>query len=309
VRFARAEIEEILAPGSGRREPPCVHALRCGGCSWLHLDEEVQLGARVEILRDALVRIGRIAALPAIEVLRSPQAFGYRARARVAYGAGKIGFRARRSNDIIDVEHCAVLAPGAQRALEKLRAEPPCGSGEREIRAFDATAAGLEVRPQAFFQANAALWEAWPQRVGELCGNGSLALELYAGVGFFTLELERRFARVIAVEGAESARDLARNTRAQVFQMSVERFVGRELSALAPDVVLLDPPRGGCAPSVVDALCASRAPRLVYVSCDPATLARDVANLARTHRIARVILVDAFPQTHHIEAIVTLELC
>ena len=305
-RFARAEIEEILEPGRGRREPPCTYAQRCGGCDWLHLDEETQLRGRVEILRSALARIGRIQHLPEIEVLRSPRALGYRARARVAYGDGKVGFRARRSNAIVDVERCAVLSEETQRELEKLRASRPEGSGERELRAFASRAAGLRVRPQAFFQANAALWEAWPRHVGELCGTGALALELYAGVGFFTVELERRFARVIAVEGAESARDLASNTRAQVFCMNVERFARCELASHAPDVVLLDPPRGGCAPGVIERL-RGRAPRIVYVSCDPATLARDLAGLADAYRIARVIVVDAFPQTHHVEAIALLE--
>jgi 23S rRNA (uracil1939-C5)-methyltransferase len=307
ARFARAEIVEILAPGPGRREPPCPYAERCGGCDWLHLDEDTQLAARVEILASALTRIGGLAGLPGIEVLRSPRALGYRARARVAHGGGRIGFRARRSSEIVDVERCAVLVPEAQRELERLRAAPPAGEGEREIRGFDARAAGLDVRAQAFFQANAALWEAWPQQVGELCGTGELALELYAGVGFFTVQLERRFARVVAVEGAPSALDLARNTRAEVFHMSVERFARSELAKQRPDVVLLNPPRGGCAHDVVERL-RGCAPRLVYVSCDPATLARDLAKLGGVYRVARLIAVDAFPQTHHVEAIAMLDI-
>jgi 23S rRNA (uracil1939-C5)-methyltransferase len=307
ARFARAEIVAILAPGPGRRTPPCPYAERCGGCDWLHLDEDAQLAARVEILASALQRIGGLAPLPAIEILRSPRALGYRARARVAYGGGRIGFRARRSNDIVDVERCAVLLPEAQRELESLRAAPPAGAGEREIRGFGARAAGLDVGAQAFFQANAALWEAWPRCVGDLCGSGALALELYAGVGFFTLELERRFERVLAVEGAPSALDLARNTRAEVFHMSVEHFARSELAQHRPDVVLLNPPRGGCAHDVVERL-RGLAPRIVYVSCDPATLARDLAKLGTAYRIARLIAVDAFPQTHHVEAIALLDI-
>ncbi len=306
ARFARAEIVAILRPGSGRRAPPCPYAERCGGCSWLHLEEDVQLAARVEILASALARIGGRASLPAIEVLRSPRAFAYRARARVAYGGGRIGFRARRSSEIVDVERCAVLLPEAQRELDALRAAPPEGEGEREIRGFAASAQGLHVGAQAFFQANAALWESWQRRVGELCGRGAFALELYAGVGFFTVELERRFERVIAVEGAPSARDLARNTRAEVFHTSVERFVRAELATLEPDVVLLNPPRGGCAPDVIERL-RGRAPRLVYVSCDPAALARDLSKLG-AYRVAQLIAVDAFPQTHHVEAIAVLEI-
>jgi 23S rRNA (uracil1939-C5)-methyltransferase len=320
-RFARARLLEVLEPGPARREVACAYFGRCGGCDWLHIDEAAQRAARAEILRDALVRIGKLDALPEFETLASPRSVGYRARARVACEGGRIGFRARGSREVVDIERCLVLDPGAQSQLEALRArtqrkrpgarsEPQASvvshAQEVEVRGFGFEAAGLRVSPGSFFQANAALWDAWADRVVELCGRGELVLELYAGVGFYTRRLEQRFARVIAVERDSSAEDLRHNTRARVVASSAEEFVAAGVEGLAPDVALLNPPRTGCDPSVVTALRELAPARIVYVSCDAATLARDVARIGAEYRVARVVVIDALPQTHHVESALLL---
>jgi 23S rRNA (uracil1939-C5)-methyltransferase len=310
-RFARAEVVEILAPGPARRPAPCPWFGACGGCDWLHLDEAAQREARAAILRDALLRIGGFGSLPAVEHLPSPASLGYRARARVAYARGRVGFRARHSHDVVDVARCAVLDPPTQEALARLRAAPPAGAGEVEIRGFQSPVRvgerDLAVGPGAFFQANRALWEPWRDLVLEACGRGRLAVELYAGVGFFTSGLDRRFERVVAVERGPAARDARRNARAEIVEAAAEDWAPRELEALAPDLVLLDPPRTGCHSSVSGAIAAAKPPRVVYVSCDPATLARDLRPLRGGHRIARLVAIDALPQTHHVEALCALE--
>jgi 23S rRNA (uracil1939-C5)-methyltransferase len=113
--------------------------------------------------------------------------------------------------------------------------------------------------------------------------------------------IERTFARVIAVERSRAARDLARNTRAVVIEAPAEDWAKAHLHGLDPELVLLNPPRVGCDAGVSDAIGRSRARRIVYFSCDPATLARDLARLGDTYRLARLVLLDALPQTHHVE--------
>jgi len=132
-------------------------------------------------------------------------------------------------------------------------------------------------------------------------------LELFAGVGFYTVALAPRFERVIAVERARSARDLRRNTRAEVFESSVEQFLADYRWDPRPDVVLLNPPRTGCARGVMQRIRGGEPSRIVYVSCEPATLARDLLALGTAYRPTRIIALDALPQTHHVEAIVVLE--
>jgi 23S rRNA (uracil1939-C5)-methyltransferase len=310
-RYARAEVEAVLVPGPARREPPCPYYQRCGGCSWLHLDEAEQSRARVEIVREALQRIARASELPEIERLPSPAALAYRSRARIAWAGGRVGFRARASHEVVDVERCAVLDAATETELVRVRARPPRGEGELEIRGYgervEVAGGSFAVGPAAFFQANRSLWARWQALVAEACGRGERACELYCGVGFYTQALCERFARVIAVERSPAARDARRNCRADVRELACEDFAARELGAFAPELVLLNPPRTGCHENVSEAIRATRPRRVVYVSCDAATLARDVARLGPDFRIARIVVLDALPQTHHVEVVATLE--
>ncbi len=166
----------------------------------------------------------------------------------------------------------------------------------------------------SFFQVNHTLLERLRHAVTRNAV-GTLALELYAGVGFFTVPLSASFERVVAVESNPAAvRDLKENLRAaasnrvQVVEGSVEKYLaGVDAS---PDLLVLDPPRGGVVASALEHM-ARLAPRCIrYLSCDPATLARDLAALLRhsagAYEIARIELFDLFPQTYHIETLVEL---
>jgi 23S rRNA (uracil1939-C5)-methyltransferase len=140
---------------------------------------------------------------------------------------------------------------------------------------------------------------------------GASALDLYAGVGLFAAPLARRFGSVTAVEsGARAVADLRFNLeraglQAQVDQANVEDWM-EQLEA-APDFILMDPPRAGIGKRVVQRIVHLRSPRLAIVSCDPATLARDLAGLiAGGYRLERLTLVDLFPQTYHLETVAHL---
>ncbi len=311
ARYARARLVEVLRPGPDRREPPCPLFGRCGGCTWMHLTEELQRAARVEIVRDALARIGGVNALPPIEWLPSPASLRYRARARVAVEGGRVGFRERASRRVVDVEGCAVLDAETQQALARLRARPPRGPTQIEIAGFGEKARVgdrvLQVGAGAFFQANRLLWEAWQNTVAEACGRGECVVELYAGAGFYTVLLTERFARVVAVERGPAARSARANTTAEVVGADAERWAPEHLARLAPEVVLVNPPRRGCHVSVSEAIRDAAPARVVYVSCEPTTLARDVRRLSEFWRVTKLVVIDALPQTHHVEVICVLE--
>jgi len=174
----------------------------------------------------------------------------------------------------------------------------------------------FRVSRHAFFQVNRFLIDALVETaLGDGAadgGAGPAALDLYAGVGLFTLPLARRFERVVAVEaGGPAARDLKFNaeragtSNVTAEQASVESYLGA--LETAPDFVLLDPPRAGLGNAVVRRLLELAPPRLTIVSCDPSTLARDLAGLtAGGYAIDRMTLVDLFPQTYHLETVVRL---
>jgi 23S rRNA (uracil1939-C5)-methyltransferase len=180
--------------------------------------------------------------------------------------------------------------------------------GNGELR-YHAGSGSLRVSGGSFFQVNRFLIDkllalATAGRTGEL------ALDLYAGVGLFTVELAKSFRHVVAVESSQSsAADLQHNCppNTKVVRASVEEYLGKKPARSRPDLVVVDPPRAGLGERVVRMLSKVGAPRITYVSCDPATLARDLAQLkAAAYRVDQVHLVDLFPQTYHLESVVQL---
>jgi 23S rRNA (uracil1939-C5)-methyltransferase len=303
-RFARAEIVELLSPGPSRRSAPCPYYGRCGGCTWLHLDESEQLRARVAIARAALERIAHRAALPEIEVVASPRALGYRARARVGFERGRIGFRARGSHELVDIERCAVLEADASGARARAAA-PPAGKASSRSSAS---------APRPSRAAAGDRQGAFSRRIARSGSPGGPPCSSSAGAALGRRALlrrrllHRRTVRALRPGGAVSARRGRRERRAQRVGRGRPRprRSGRRASsrgaagagaanrpARVPQCVGRDPRLG--------------ASRLVYVSCEPATLARDLARIGARFRIARLVLLDALPQTHHVELVVALE--
>lgn len=166
----------------------------------------------------------------------------------------------------------------------------------------------FRVSAGAFFQVNRFLVRDLAQTVAADFF-GKIALDLYAGVGLFAAHLAKRFEQVFAVESSPaSAADLKANAIKNVVPVkaTVEGFLPRSLN-MNPDVVVVDPPRSGLGPRASQLLAALRVKRLVYVACDPATLARDVRTfLDFGYQVEQVHLLDLFPQTFHLESVIRL---
>lgn len=340
ARFLNARVEALIEPGPGRTDPVCPVFGSCGGCSWQHLDLATQRAAKAKIVGDALARIGGLLFGGEIEVAASP-AYGYRVRSRVLCQRGRVGYRHRRSHRLQSVSRCPVLAPELDDALHALatdttRAGAPGATEEWELaagvdalrcapvgqgEAIELAVAGdrLRISPGVFFQSNGPLHEPLARAVLEAAGSGDAALELFAGAGFFTLGLSRAFARVGAVEAHAAAAADLRHNLARAGRSNV-RVLCAPLEtlwdALPPaGVLVLDPPRSGLPAGAAQRLAALEPERIVYLSCDPATLARDLSALAaasaagpgRGYRLARVSAFDLFPQTPHVEVLSVLE--
>jgi 23S rRNA (uracil1939-C5)-methyltransferase len=338
--FARGVVDQVLEGSPTRREPHCQYFGACGGCQLQHITYDAQLAAKAGFVRDALERIGRIDWPHEIPIHHAAE-FGYRARAQVKIDpkTGGVGFNRAASNVVCDIESCPILVPELDKALGALRATvatvPFAGRVQVEIAAgqsgvaFEPAPEGLpggalqqtvrgevyEFSPSTFFQGNTGLLE---KMVEEAVGgaSGNLAIDLYAGVGLFTIQLARAFKRVIGVENDQRSTGFARRniatnqvTNVEFHKNDVEQWLnGIPKTGDTPvDVVLLNPPRTGAAgaiPRIVDVNPA----RVTYVSCDPPTLARDLRGLIESgYELSRVTAIDLFPQTYHIETIATLE--
>jgi len=337
-----ASLVEVLEPSPARVEPPCPYFGRCGGCDFQQLSYGAQLEAKAEIIRDCLRRVGRLDPPAEIRVTPSPAEWRYRSRARWQHDArrGALGYYERGSHRVCDVAECPVAAPAVQSRLTHLRESLRAGTLPEDLHEFEAVEGdgGVALRPPlapaddaeqqrviggeryrfdagCFFQINHALLEPLV-RAGLGDAAGGRALDLYCGVGLFTLPLARRFAQVTGVEGHPAAATYAwRNlteaglTNATVETSAVGDWLTARAGALPPvDFLLLDPPRTGAEPEALSAIISLRPARVSYVSCDPATLARDLHALTAEggYRIASLEAFDMFPQTHHVETVVHL---
>jgi 23S rRNA (uracil1939-C5)-methyltransferase len=339
-----ARLVEVLQPAAERVEPPCPHFERCGGCHYQHAPYEFQLARKVDILREQLRRVGKIDYQGEIEAVSSPP-LGYRNRAQFHIANGHIGYLAARSHDLVALPgDCPISSPRLNQALAMIRdrlndprfprfvhsvelftnetdvqvnvleTDRPVARSfydwcESTVALEYPTALGaFRVSPRSFFQVNRFLIEQLVEKALSAV-TGATALDLYAGVGLFALPLTKRFASVTAVEtGSSAARDLEVNAERAGVSITLELArVEDYLAKLVktPDFVLADPPRAGLGKSVVKDLNRVAAPRLTIVSCDPATLARDIAALNR-YKIESLTLVDLFPQTYHLETIASL---
>jgi len=339
-RFARAQVIDVIEPSPARVQPRCPHfglsANSCGGCAWQHIDYAAQLRFKTDIVREQLRRIGKIADAPVRDALPSPDVWAYRNHAQFSVTPdGWLGFQAARSNRVTPIEVCHIVQPPIAEYLSQQSVADAslCVGVERvDVRAagsqlavtlerggqriatdrwleFTVKGVPLRVSAESFFQVNTSLVETLVDRVLswlDLRG-GETVLDAYCGVGLFSRFVAPVAGRVIGIESSHSAVADARENLAQFNHVDVrEGWVEQTLALLdAPiDAAILDPPRAGCGPHVIRAVIDRQIKRLVYVSCDPATLARDARQLVDGgYQLMDVQPVDMFPHTVHIEMV------
>jgi 23S rRNA (uracil1939-C5)-methyltransferase len=339
-RTAFAEIESVIEPGPDRIEPPCPYFGTCGGCDFQQLNYEAQLAAKVAMIRDCLHRIGKIEWEKDIPIIPSPEPFGYRLRAQwhANTNSKQIGYFRRDSRDLVDIEYCMVLQPELQSQLtdlressswkmfasEKAQIDAAVGSsGEASVYSAELTDEPREISIKAFdeefifsarsfFQGNKYLLDNLVEAaMGDASGEN--AIDLYCGVGFFTLPLARRFGHVIGVEENGEAVEFAeRNAmsagigNAEFRADNVRRYLSNVVE-WELDLVLLDPPRAGTEKETIMNLIRLRPKQVSYVACEPSVLARDLKRFVENgYAIASITALDMFPQTHHVETVVKL---
>jgi 23S rRNA (uracil1939-C5)-methyltransferase len=348
--LVRARAVEVLEPAAERVAVACPYFERCGGCHYQHAAYEYQVRAKLEILREELRRLGKMEPPAEIAVVTG-EPWGYRNRVQLHVERGQIGYREARSHKLCAIDRCPISSPKLNEVIRTLVEMLPDPRWPRFVRGLDVFTDEQQVqlsvleteKPVArrffdwcaeripglvehaldyqgqwrvsrnsFFQVNRFLLDALVETALDGAA-GESALDLFAGVGLFSLPMARTFREVTAVEsGAGAVRDIEFNAdRAGVAvraeQHTAEAFLA-ELDG-APDFVLLDPPRAGLGKAVVARLSELKPPSITIVACDPATMARDLAGLvAAGYRIERMTLVDLFPQTYHMETVVRLRL-
>ena len=346
-RYDRAKVVELHSSVAGRRSAPCPVYEQCGGCNLQHADITTQREMKARVTADLDQRVGAFSYQQNLNAF-DPQVlggaeFGYRNRVRLqSAGAAGYGFRARSSHDVVPVSFCPIAAPEVNELLKafavgesnelkdgdrahrdrehrtsgRLEDLSVYGAQGRLYRAGTASVHVLGSEFQfpvaAFFQSNLEMTE---RLISEeiLNTEGERALDMYAGCGLFTLFLARRFTWVTAVESepasvAAQRLNLAGLQHVTSIESRVEDWCRQDRSQGRYDLAVLDPPRAGLSTTVRQYLIKAGIDRLIYVSCDPATSARDVGFLIRGgYRLLSRRIFDFYPQSSHIETVTVLQ--
>lgn len=333
-------IERVLTPSPMRIDPACPYYDRCGGCDLMHLAYGDQLATKIGVIEDSLRRIAKLETMPRIRMHASPNEWHYRSRVefQVLPADSIVGYFAQGSHTIVDVEQCPIAGETVNALLTTLRDDVAAGLVPENAREYRAVAgdAGSALEPtsttrsstvqqtvgdetyrfsaECFFQANIPIAEMLVRDVMAIAqtalGFSSLALDLYAGVGLFTVPLGKLFKRVIAVESFKPAIRFAEDnlqhagvTGAKVIEAPAELWMSQDQSRHGRvGLAVFDPPRTGAGPKVIDGLVRMKPEHIAAVSCDPATFSRDIRGLLDGgYELVSVSAYDMFPQTHHVE--------
>jgi 23S rRNA (uracil1939-C5)-methyltransferase len=311
--YALARVVELLERSPDRREPWCPNYEAAGCCHWQHIRYERQLEIKEDIVRESLARLGHLKWFGPIQRISGPES-SYRMRATFhTTPAGKLGFVREKSHDVVPVQECAALAP----ELNDFLRQNPGPFHTREVAAVSTSSIEVDgiryrVEPETFFQANRFLLAPFASEVllqtGPSPGN---VLDLYCGSGFFTLQLARKASQVIGVESNPDAVRLAREHARLNEVRNVEFFKAEAETALQgkelkPQVIVLNPPRTGTGTENARRIVSLQPDRVVYVSCNPSTFAREASVLtAAGYSLQRLTMIDQFPNTFHIEVVGT----
>ena len=308
-QFAEAEIVKITAPSAHRVTPSCPYFGRCGGCAYQHIDYEHQLTIKSSQVRDVLERIGKIRDVPLRPIIPSPNDYAYRNRITVHVEDGVIGFFRRDSHRLIDIERCPISGEEINRALAELRAQKP-RDGHYTLRGSPGA--------RVFSQVNDKVAVALRDLIRDLIpANQRLLIDAYCGAGFFAKSLLDKFERIIGIDWDKFAIAAARKTGSDK-ETYIAADVEAELTnlpALSSQVaesggvgvtIIVDPPATGLSASARSAIINLAPDRFFYISCNPATLARDLKELCVNFMIESITPFDMFPQTTEIEVAVHL---
>ncbi len=340
--FSEADLVEVLEPSPQRVDPRCPLFGQCGGCQYQHLNYAEQLHWKKRQVAELLKHMAKIEH-PVSEVISSPVEYAYRSKITPHFhrpkngGIGAIGFlRARTRNAMVDVPHCPIAMPQLNEQLAQVRERARANAdtfkngatllmraakngvltSPHDLAVEEVNGVKFEFQAGDFFQNNPFILERFVRHaIDEAKATGAKYLvDAYCGSGLFAISAARDFEQVLGVEIAETAVKKAAHN-ADLNQLGNCRFIAAAAQEVFKDipypgadtVVLIDPPRAGCSPEFLQQLFAFAPKGVVYVSCNPATQMRDLVLFTEAgYKLGTVQPFDLFPQTKHLECVMTL---
>ena len=304
-RFAEAELIEVIKPSKHRITPPCQYFSDCGGCDWQHIDYSIQLEQKQRIVEEEFKKVNP--KLKINKIIPSKQ-FSYRDRARFHKVSNSLGLKKRNSDEIVKIYECLVCSDVINQGIKEKKGLELSTSETYELPEF-----GLKFKftqdifTQPNFEQNKKLVSIAIEYLDLY--QRDRVLDLYCGIGNFSLPIAKIAKKVIGIEGVEESIEIANEnaeknniTNAEFHIYDVPYWI--ELNKKDFDRILIDPPRTGIG-KAAEKINEWGAEKIVYISCDARTLSKDL-KMFTNYKIGRVQPIDMSPQTYHIETVVEL---
>ncbi len=320
------QIIQLIEPSASRRHAPCEYFDNCGGCNWQHINENEQIQQKESILKDLLQKFLPNQNYILAPTVSSPKNFNYRNRIQLKQLNNQLGYFKKASHDIVDIDNCLLAENEISDQIKILKStlRPTIELKKIELRInhqnkFESYAIGQDGEGLSFSQVNREVNVLLVSAVVDIVQKISpkKLTELYAGAGNFTFSLLHKLPDVL-VEAAELNSKLTQFANQKMLELNLQKrlfffttncesYVERR--NLSHQLVLLDPPRAGCSEEVLAAVKASNTQNILYISCHPAHLARDLRNLTKStdYQLKHLQIFDMFPQTDHFETLVWLQ--
>jgi len=314
-RSARAEIVRIIEPSPYRIDSDCVVYPECGGCDYRHITYEEELFAKLQCVNDALKRIGGLS-VRVDEVLHTGQIDGYRNKVVLHSDGSAFGLHRAQSHDVIPVDCCLLLKDNLNNAIKELRTSDISPGNDVILRSgrngvsqpLEEELDGLIFCVEGFFQVNieAALLLFKKAREYAALSKDNTLVDLYCGVGALTLFVGRDAGHAVGIEqnliAVKAAQENALRNKLSHIEFINADAADWKADIEKPDCVIVDPPRKGLLGGAISKILELSPKRLIYVSCNPATLARDLKELSGGgYSVKDICAVDMFPRTANVE--------
>lgn len=323
--FLTGQILKIIKPGSGRRTAPCMYFEKCGGCLWQHLEENVQVEQKEILLKDLLKKFIPQQSYNLLETIQTPERFAYRNRIQLKQLNHQLGYFQHESHDIVPIQNCLIAEKPIQDKIselvktlkpsEKLKKWEIKINQNQQIEHYQVGQRGEGI---AFSQVNRFVNKLLIERVVELVSQLSpkKVTELYAGAGNFTFPISDKL-KDCTLTAVELGSDLVKAATLEIQQLKKQKQITfyattcenycRSHYTVSNEFVILDPPRAGCHPDVIERLRFVQPENILYISCNPVNLARDLSLLGSNYQITYLQIFDMFPQTDHFETLCLLQ--
>lgn len=320
-KYSIGEIKTLITPSKDRREAICKYYNQCGGCNLMHMNYPSQVKYKKAKVQNIIKRYSNIEIDPII--IKSDKEFNYRNKITLHPSKEGLGFNKKNSNEVVKINNCKLAQEPINEVISDLDSDEDvilrCNDKEvisnileksdliKEIKGYK-----FKINYNSFFQVNDYICSKLFELIEDFVEKEDNVLDLYSGVGTLSIVASSKAKKVYSVEINEYAYSNSLENIKLNNKTNIESILGDSakvvLSFNKPfDTLIVDPPRSGLDKNTINFILNKKPNKLLYISCDPMSLGRDLNYLKETYKIKKSYVLDMFPNTHHCETVVVLE--